>query len=152
MRVAISCDHAGFLLKQTALDVVQEMGHLALDLGTDSADIAVDYPDFAERVGRAIQMGEVDRAILICGSGVGATVAANKMNGVYACLCHDTYSAHQGVEHDQINVLCLGGRIIGVELAKEIIRSFLNAEPSSEKRHLRRVGKVRKIESDQQNG
>jgi ribose 5-phosphate isomerase B len=150
MKIAVACDHAGFPLKATVLDVVRAAGHEVLDLGTDSA-IAVDYPDFAEKTGRSIQNGEVDRAILLCGSGVGACIAANKMKGVYAGVCHDTYSAHQAVEHDDMNVLCIGARIIGPEPAREIIQAFLGARfignDPSEERHKRRVGKVRKLEN-----
>lgn len=149
MKIAVACDHAGFPLKQTVLDAVRQAGHEALDLGTDS-EKPVDYPDYAEKVGRAIQRGEVQRGIVLCGSGVGACIAANKMRGVYACLCHDTYSAHQGVEHDDMNVLCIGGRIIGPELAREIVLAFLSArfvgQDPGQERHARRVGKVRQIE------
>ena len=149
MKIAIACDHGGFPLKQTVIDVVRSAGHEALDLGTDSME-SVDYPDFAEKLGRAIQSGEVGRGILMCGSGVGANIAANKMQGVYATICHDTYSAHQGVEHDDMNVLCMGARIIGVEPAKEIVAAFLRARfvgnDAGEERHARRVGKVRKLE------
>jgi ribose 5-phosphate isomerase B len=150
MKIAVACDHAGFPLKQLVLNVVCAAGHEVLDLGTDSA-IAVDYPDFAEKVGHAIQNGEADRAILLCGSGVGACIAANKMKGVYAGICHDTYSAHQGVEHDNMNVLCIGPRIIGPEPAREIVSAFLGARfvgnDPGEERHKRRVNKVRKLES-----
>ena len=150
MKIAVACDHAGFPLKQTVLDVVRAAGHEVLDLGTDST-VAVDYPDFAEKVGHAIQNGEADRAILLCGSGVGACIAANKMKGVYAGVCHDTYSAHQGVEHDDMNVLCIGPRIIGPEPAREIVSAFLGARfignDPGEERHKRRVSKVRKLEN-----
>ncbi len=145
MKVAVACDHAGFPLKQTIMDVVSKAGHEVIDLGTDST-ASVDYPDFAEKAGRAIQRKEADRAIVICGSGVGAAVAANKMIGVRAGLCHDTYSAHQCVEHDDVNVLTLGGRIIGPEIAIEVVRTFLAAEFSGEERHLRRLNKVLALE------
>ncbi|RPI30807.1 MAG: ribose 5-phosphate isomerase B [Chloroflexota bacterium] len=145
MRVAVAADHAGYPLKATVLDVVRQAGHEPLDLGTDSSE-SVDYPDFAEKLGRAIQGGQAERGILVCGSGVGACIAANKMTGIYACVCHDTYSAHQGVEHDDMNVLCLGARIIGPELAVELVRAFLAARFSEEERHARRVSKVRAIE------
>ena len=145
MRVAVACDHGGFPLKATVLRVVQEEGHEAMDLGAYDAQSS-DYPDFAEKVGEAILSGKAERGILICGSGVGACIAANKIRGVYAGVCHDTYSAHQGVEHDDMNVLCLGARIVGEELAKELIRAFLRAHFSQEERHIRRVQKVRKIE------
>lgn len=148
MIVAFSCDHAGFPLRESVIEAIREAGHQVLDLGTDSV-VPVDYPDMAEKAGRALQNGQAQRAVVLCGSGVGACIAANKMRGVYACLCHDTYSAHQGVEHDNMNLLCLGGRIIGVEVAREIVKSFLKAEFSGEERHARRFGKIQKIESSQ---
>ncbi len=150
MKIAVACDHGGFPLKQTVLETIRALGHEPLDLGTDST-ASVDYPDYAEKLGRAIQSGQAERGVLMCGSGVGASIAANKMKGVYAAICHDTYSAHQGVEHDDMNVLCMGARIIGPELAKEIVAAFLLArflgnDPGQE-RHARRVSKVRKLES-----
>ncbi len=145
MKVAVACDHAGFPLKDTILETIRKAGHEAIDLGTDST-ASVDYPDFAEKAGRAVQRGEADRAIVICGSGVGAAVAANKMLGVRAGLCHDTYSAHQCVEHDDVNVLALGGRIIGPEVAVEVVRAFLAAKFSGDERHVRRLNKVLAIE------
>lgn len=145
MRVAIAADHAGYPLKELVLAVVQRAGHEAMDLGTDST-AAVDYPDYAEKVGHAIQEGKAERGIIICGSGVGAAVAANKMRGVRAGLCHDTYSAHQSVEHDNVNVLALGSRIIGEELAAELVRAFLGAEFSGGERHVRRLEKVLALE------
>lgn len=151
MKIAVGFDHAGFPLKKTVLEAVRDAGHEPIDLGTHSAD-SVDFPDFAEAVGRAIQNGEAERGILCCGSGVGAAIAANKMKGVYASICHDTYSAAQGVLHDDLNVLCLGGRVIGPELAKVIIPAFLNAEYQGNKeggeRLARRVGKIHKLEED----
>lgn len=149
MKIGIACDHAGFPLKGTLIEVIMAAGHEPLDLGTDSTE-SVDYPDFAEKLGRAIMGGRVDRGILICGSGVGAAVAANKMRGVRAGLCHDCYSAHQSVEHDNINVLALGARVIGVEVAKEIVRTFLRAEFSGEERHVRRLAKVAALEEASQ--
>jgi ribose 5-phosphate isomerase B len=151
MKIAIACDHAGFPLKGMVVETVTSLGHTLLDLGTDST-VQVDYPDFAEKLGRAIQNKQADRGILLCGSGVGACIAANKMRGIYAGVCHDTYSAHQGVEHDDMNVLCIGARIIGPELAREIVTTFLAArfignDPGQE-RHARRVLKNRKLESD----
>ena len=151
MIIAVACDHAGFPLKDVVLDVVRASGHEVLDLGTNSNE-AVDYPDYAEKLGQAIQSGEAERGILLCGSGVGACIAANKLRGVYAGVCHDTYSAHQGVEHDDMNVLCLGARIIGPELVHELVAAFLAArflgnDPGQE-RHKRRVAKVRKLEAD----
>lgn len=149
MKIAIACDHGGFPLKQTVIDIVLAAGHEPVDLGTDSME-SVDYPDFAEKLGRLIQAGEAQRGILLCGSGVGANIAANKMKGVYAGICHETYSAHQGVEHDDMNVLCLGTRIIGPEPAKEIVAAFLKARflgnDPGEERHARRVNKVRRLE------
>ena len=145
MKVAVACDHAGFPLKDTILETIRKAGHEAIDLGTNST-ASVDYPDFAEKAGRAVQRGEADRAIVICGSGVGAAVAANKMLGVRAGLCHDTYSAHQCVEHDDVNVLALGARIIGPEVAIEVVRAFLAAKFSGEERHVRRLNKVLAIE------
>jgi len=150
MKIAVACDHAGFPLKDVVLEAVRASGHEPLDLGTDSSE-AVDYPDFTEKLGKAIQTGEAERGVLLCGSGVGACIAANKMQGVYAAICHDTYSAHQGVEHDDMNVLCLGARIIGPELVHELVAAFLAArfvgnDPGQE-RHKRRVGKVRRIET-----
>lgn len=149
MKIAIACDHGGFPLKQTVIDIVLAAGHEPVDLGTDSME-SVDYPDFAEKLGRVIQAGDAQRGILLCGSGVGANIAANKMKGVYAGICHETYSAHQGVEHDDMNVLCLGTRIIGPEPAKEIVAAFLKARflgnDPGEERHARRVKKVRKLE------
>jgi RpiB/LacA/LacB family sugar-phosphate isomerase len=145
MQIAIASDHAGFQLKQTALQFLRDLGQEPLDLGTHNTD-PVDYPDYAEKVGLAIRDSKADRGIVICGSGVGASVAANKISGVRAALCHDTYSAHQGVEHDDMNVLVLGERVIGVELAKELIRAFVNARFTGEERHVRRLNKVIALE------
>jgi ribose 5-phosphate isomerase B len=145
MKVAIGADHAGFDLKEDLRAELQKLGHEVLDLGTDSP-AAVDYPDFAKAVGQAVIQREVDRGVLICGSGVGASVAVNKMPGIRAAVCHDTYSAHQGVEHDDMNVLVLGSRIIGAELAHELLRAFLGAQFSGEARHVRRLAKVKAIE------
>ena len=145
MKVAVACDHAGFPLKDTVLDTIRMAGHEVLDLGTDST-ASVDYPDFAEKLGRVIQRGEADRGVVICGSGVGAAVAVNKMLGLRAGLCHDTYSAHQCVEHDDVNVLALGGQIIGPEVAVEVVRAFLAAKFTGEERHVRRLNKVLAIE------
>jgi RpiB/LacA/LacB family sugar-phosphate isomerase len=145
MKIAVACDHAGFPLKDAVLAAVRSEGHEIIDLGTDST-VPVDYPDYAEKIGRAIQRGEAERGILICGSGVGASVAANKLRGVRAGLCHDSYSAHQCVEHDDVNVLTLGGRVIGPELAIEIVRTFLRAQFTGEERHVRRLGKILAIE------
>lgn len=145
MKIAVASDHAGFPLKQTVIDTLRKLGHEPIDLGTDSTE-SVDYPDYAEKAALAIVQGVAERAVVLCGSGVGACIAGNKVSGVYACLCHDTYSASQGVEHDQMNMLCLGARIIGSELAVRIVESFIAAQPSNDPRHLRRVGKIKKIE------
>jgi ribose 5-phosphate isomerase B len=149
MKVVVGFDHAGFPLKQTVLDAVRAAGHEPIDVGTDSAE-PVDFPDFSEKVGRAIQTAEAERGILCCGSGVGACVAANKMKGIFASICHDTYSAAQGVTHDDMNVLCLGGRVIGPELATSLITAFLGAryignDPNGE-RYARRVRKIHQLE------
>jgi ribose 5-phosphate isomerase B len=149
MKVAVGFDHAGFFLRDTVLQAVRDAGADVIDLGTNTPD-PVDFPDFTEKVGRKIQRGEAERGILVCGSGIGACIAANKMKGVYASVCHDTYSAAQGVVHDNMNVLCLGGRVIGSELAVTLIRAFLGArymgrDPGGE-RFDRRVSKIRKLE------
>jgi ribose 5-phosphate isomerase B len=147
LKVAVAADHAGYPLKDILIKVVEGLGNSVIDLGTDSLD-PVDYPDYAEKVGLTIQRSEADRGILICGSGVGAAVAANKIHGIRAGLCHDTYSAHQSVEHDDVNVLALGARVIGVELAIEIVKAFLGATFSEEERHRRRVNKVLALERE----
>lgn len=151
MKVAVATDHAGFSLKETVLAAVRAAGHEPIDLGTFNTD-AVDYPDYAEKLGRAIQNGEAARGVLLCGSGVGACIAVTKMKGIYGGVCHDTYSAHQAVEHDAMNVLCLGARVLGPEPAKEIVTAFLGAryiggDPGQE-RHARRTGKVRELENE----
>jgi len=148
MIIAVATDHGGFPLKQRVIDVVRECGDEVLDLGTNSTD-AVDYPDFAQAIGQAIQDGRAERGILMCGSGVGASVAANKMIGIRAGLCHDTYSAHQGVEHDNMNVLCLGARVIGPELMADLVRAYLGAKFTGEERHVRRLAKVDAIEQSE---
>lgn len=152
MKIAVGFDHGGFPIKETVIAAVRAAGHEPIDMGTHSAE-SVDFPDFAEKVGRAIQNGEAERGIIVCGSGVGACIAANKMKGVYASICHDTYSAAQGVQHDDMNVLCLGGRVIGPELAKVIIPAFLGAEYQGNQaggdRLARRVGKIHKLETEE---
>ena len=145
MRISIGSDYAGFPLKQEIAAYLREEGHEVLDLGTNNTD-PVDYPDYAEAVGKSILEGTVKRAILICGSGVGASVAANKIPGVRAGLCHDGYSAHQGVEHDDMNVLVLGARVIGVALARELVENYMRAAFTNEERHARRLRKVVSIE------
>ena len=145
MKVTLASDHAGFELKQFLLGHVLSLGHEVIDAGTTST-APVDYPDFAEAVAKHVLNGDSERGILICGSGVGACVAANKIPGIRAGLCHDTYSAHQGVEHDDMNVLVLGGRIIGIETAKELALAYLGARFSGEPRHVRRLAKVAAME------
>ena len=149
MRVAFAADHGGAELKSELLARLAAEGTTdeLIDLGGDGSDPTDDYPDFAIRLGGAIQRGEAERGVLICGSGVGASVAASKLVGVRASVCHDTYSAHQGVEHDDLNVLCLGGRIVGLELALDIVRTYLGATFSNAPRHRRRVDKIRAIEA-----
>jgi ribose 5-phosphate isomerase B len=145
MRVTLGSDHAGFELKQNLLKHLQDHGHQVIDVGTDST-APVDYPDFAEAVAASVLRGDSERGILICGSGVGASVAINKVPGIRAGLCHDSYSAHQGVEHDDMNVLVLGARIIGTELARDLSLIFLNARFTAEERHQRRLAKILRIE------
>jgi ribose 5-phosphate isomerase B len=146
MRIAVGSDHAGFELKEKIKTFAEGWGHQVIDVGTHSRD-PVDYPDYAEAVSMAVLDGEAERGILICGSGVGASVAANKIPGIRAGLCHDTYSAHQGVEHDDMNVLVLGERVLGVEMARELVLAFLGATFSGEERHRRRLEKVKALES-----
>jgi RpiB/LacA/LacB family sugar-phosphate isomerase len=145
MKIAVAADHAGFPHKEIVITILEHNGHEAIDLGTTSTE-PVDYPDYAEKVGRAIQQGEAERGILLCGSGVGAAIAANKMRGIRAGVCHDIYSAHQSVEHDDANVLAIGARIIGIELVAEIVRAFIGAEFSGEPRHVRRLNKILALE------
>jgi RpiB/LacA/LacB family sugar-phosphate isomerase len=146
MKIAIGCDHGGFHLKQVVVAELIQLGHVVIDCGAATLVPDDDYPDYVQLVGRAIQQNKAERGIAICGSGVGASVAANKMHGVRAAICHDTYSARQGVEDDNMNVLCLGGRIVGEALALELVAAFLNARFSGEERHLRRLAKVANIE------
>src|SRR6202022_926178 len=146
MRIALGSDHAGFEMKGVLAKLLRELGHEVVDVGTNSTE-AVDYPDFAEAVGKAVLEGRAERGVLICGSGGGASVAANKLRGIRAGLCHDTYSAHQGVEHDDMNVLVLGSRVIGEKLAEDLVKAFLGAKFTSEERHLRRLNKVKAIEA-----
>jgi ribose 5-phosphate isomerase B len=147
MRIALGCDHGGFPLKRRIVSVIQAAGHDIVDCGTDS-NLSVDYPDYALKVGQKILDGSADRGVLLCGSGVGISVAANKIPGIRAGVCHDTYSAHQGVEHDDMNVLCIGARIVGEELAAELVHAFVQAQFTHEERHVRRLGKVLEIERD----
>jgi ribose 5-phosphate isomerase B len=146
MKLVIGSDHAGFQLKNQMGDLLRAMGNEVLDVGAYNENPS-DYPDFAEALGKAILDGKAERGVLICGSGVGACVAVNKIPGIRGGMCHDTYSAHQGVEHDDINVLVLGERVIGVELAKDLVRAFMGAKFTHEERHVRRLGKVKAIEA-----
>jgi ribose 5-phosphate isomerase B len=147
MIIALACDHGGFPLKNMIKIFVEKLGHTVIDLGTNSAD-SVDYPDYSEKLGRAISSGQAERGILLCGSGVGACIAANKIKGIYAGICHDTYSARQGVEHDNMNVLCLGARVIGPDLARELVEAFLSAQfLSGEERYRRRFEKINRLEN-----
>jgi len=146
MKLVIGSDHAGFQLKVSIGDLLRSLGHEVLDVGAFNENPS-DYPDFAEAVGRAVVDKKAERGVLICGSGVGASVAANKIPGVRAGMCHDTYSAHQGVEHDDINVLVLGSRVVGVMLAQDLVKAFLGAKFTNEERHVRRLAKVKAIEA-----
>ena len=146
VRIAVAADHAGFELKNTLAEEIRRAGHEVVDLGAHSYEASDDYPDFAAAAGMAVAHAQADRSVLICGSGVGASIAANKIDGARAALCHDTYSAHQGVEHDDMNVLVLGSRIVGVELARELVAAFLRAKFSGESRHVRRLDKVKALE------
>ncbi len=145
MRIAIGADHAGFSLKQIIAAHLRQRGHEVIDDGTDS-EAPVDYPDFAEAVAKSVIGGQAERGVLICGSGVGASVAINKIPGIRAGLCHDSYSARQGVEHDDMNVLVLGARVVGVELARELVERFLAARFTGEERHRRRIAKIAALE------
>lgn len=146
MRIAIGADHGGFPLNERVIDELRGAGHELIDFGTHDGSLPDDYPDYAKQVGEAVQNGSVDIGLLICGSGVGAAVAANKLRGIRAALCGDTYSAHQSREHDDCNVLCLGARVVGVELALDIVRAFVAARFTGEERHLRRLAKVKAME------
>jgi ribose 5-phosphate isomerase B len=146
MRVAVAFDHRGVKLRERVLEEVVRAGHEPVDLGTDAPEPRIDYPDKAREVGDAIRNGDAERAILVCGSGVGASVAASKLAGIRAAICHDTYSAHQGVEHDDMNVLCLGSEVIGAELTGELIRTFLGAKFDGGERYVRRLEKIEEME------
>src|SRR5215207_1589789 len=148
MRVAVAFDHRGVKLRERLLEELAALGHEAVDLGTDRSEPRIDYPDKAREVAEAIRGGEAERAVLVCGSGVGASVAANKLAGVRAAVCHDTYSAHQGVEHDDMNVLCIGSEVVGAELAAELVRTFLGAKFDGGERYVRRLEKVEAIEKE----
>ncbi len=147
MRIVVGADHRGYELKDEIAAALKQAGHEVLDVGTHSAD-SVDYPDYARAIGGVLKDGLAERGVLVCGSGVGASIAANKIRGVRAALCHDTYSARQGVEHDDMNVLCLGARVIDSELALELVRAFLDARLSDEERYRRRLEKVAEMERE----
>ncbi len=146
MRIAVGADHAGVPLNEEVIAELRKLGHEVVDCGTHDPTKPDDYPDYARAVADKVIAGEADRGVLICGSGVGASVAANKVGGIRAAMCHDTYSAHQGVEHDDMNILCMGARVIGRELALELVRNFLTAKFTHEERHQRRLGKIRIME------
>jgi ribose 5-phosphate isomerase B len=146
MRVAVAFDHRGVKLRESVLEEVEAGGHETVDLGTDAPEPKIDYPDKAREVGEAIQLGGADRGVLVCGSGVGASVAASKLAGIRAATCHDTYSAHQGVEHDDMNVLCIGSEVVGAELAAELVRTFLGAKFDGGERYVRRLEKIEEME------
>jgi ribose 5-phosphate isomerase B len=148
MRVAVAFDQRGVKLRERVLHELQALGHESLDLGTDAAEPPVDYPDKAREVGEAIRSGEAQRAIFVCGSGVGASIAACKLPGIRAAICHDTYSAHQGVEHDDMNVLCIGSGVVGADLAGELIRAFLAASFDGGERYRRRIEKIEAMERE----
>jgi ribose 5-phosphate isomerase B len=148
MRIAIGADHGGYPLNERVIDELRTAGHDLTDFGTHDGSVPDDYPDYARKVAQAIVSGNAEIGILVCGSGVGAAVAANKFRGIRAALCGDTYSAHQSREHDDCNVLCMGARVVGVELALEIVRAFVAARFSGEERHRRRLEKVRAIENE----
>jgi len=150
MRIAIGADHGGFELKNELAGQLKQAGHEVVDVGAHAYDASDDYPDFARLIAETVASGRAQRGVLICGSGVGASIAANKVKGVRAAVCHDTYSAHQGVEHDDMNVLCLGARIVGAELARELVMAFVGAQFSGEERHVRRLNKVLAIEHQSQ--
>lgn len=146
MKVAVACDHGGFPLKEEVIQFIQQAGHEPIDLGTFDLE-RVDYPDYAKKLANSILTGETERGVLLCGSGVGACIAANKFPGIFAAICHDTYSAHQGVEHDAMNVLCLGARIIGPALANELVNAFLNATYFNSGKYAERVEKIHQFET-----
>jgi ribose 5-phosphate isomerase B len=148
MRVAVAFDHRGVKLRERLLEELAALGHEAVDLGTDKPEPRIDYPDKAREVAAAIRGGDAERALFVCGSGVGAAVAANKVAGIRAAICHDTYSAHQGVEHDDMNVLCIGSEVVGPELAAELARSFLAARFDGGERYVRRLEKIEAMEKE----
>ncbi|TMK77478.1 MAG: RpiB/LacA/LacB family sugar-phosphate isomerase [Actinobacteria bacterium] len=147
MRVAVAFDHRGVKLRERVLEEIVRSGHEPVDLGTDKPEPKIDYPDKAREVGEALTAGDAERGILVCGSGVGASVAASKLAGIRAATCHDTYSAHQGVEHDDMNVLCIGSEVIGAEMAAELVRTFLGAKFDGGERYVRRLEKIEELEN-----
>ena len=147
MRVAIGADHGGYELKEELSALLSAAGHEVVDVGAHTMDSSDDYPDFAAAVAKTVASKDAERGIMVCGSGVGASVASNKVKGARASVCHDTYSAHQGVEHDDMNVLCLGARIVGIELAREVATAFLSAQFTGEERHQRRLDKILNMEA-----
>jgi ribose 5-phosphate isomerase B len=152
MKVAVAFDHRGVKLRERILEQLDQLGHETVDLGTDTDAVRIDYPDKARQVGEAILGGDAERAILVCGSGVGASVAACKLAGIRAAVCHDVYSAHQGVEHDDMNVLCLGSEVVGAELAADLVHAFLHAEFDGGERYLERLRKVEAMEKEMKHG
>jgi len=148
MRIAVAFDHRGVKLRERILQEIAALGHDAVDLGADTPEPPVDYPDKAQEIGDALRAGEAERAVLCCGSGVGASIAASKLRGIRAAICHDVYSAHQGVEHDDMNVLCLGSEVVGPELAAELVRAFLRAQFDGGERYVRRLQKVQQMEME----
>jgi ribose 5-phosphate isomerase B len=147
MRIAVAFDHRGVKLREKILEVLAELGHESVDLGTDAPQPPIDYPDKAREIGEAIRSGDAERGVLCCGSGVGASVAASKIPGIRAAICHDVYSAHQGVEHDDMNVLCLGSEVVGAELAADLVRAFVRARFDGGERYVRRLQKVEQMEN-----
>jgi len=152
MRVAVAFDHRGVKVRERLLDELAALGHEAVDLGTDKPEPRIDYPDKAREIGETIKSGDAERAVFVCGSGVGASVAANKLAGIRAAVCHDIYSAHQGVEHDDMNVLCLGSEVIGAELAAELVRAFVSARFDGDERYVRRLEKIEEMEGEKTYG
>jgi len=148
MKVAVAFDHRGVKLRARILQDLQRLGHDPVDLGTDREEPRIDYPDKAREIGEAIRSGEAERGIFVCGSGVGASVAASKLTGIRAAICHDTYSAHQGVEHDDMNVLCIGSGVVGADLAAELVAAFLAAEFDGGERYVRRLEKIEAMERE----
>src|SRR3954471_17730539 len=151
MRIAVAFDHRGVRLRDPIIEAIAALGHEILDLGTDDASVRIDYPDKAQELGDAIRNAETERGVLVCGSGVGASIAACKLPGIRAAICHDTYSAHQGVEHDDMNVLCLGSEVVGAELAVDLVRAFLHARFDGGERYVRRLEKIQAMEREAAN-